>query len=290
MDRSVLEADPHAVIEGMAIGARAIEQPKASFTSATSTPWRSPAWASPSARPRSWGFWAKISLVRDSISTSRSCGAPGVRLGRGDGPDRLDRRATGVSPAEAALSGPAGPLGKAHGDQQRRDLGQCPFHHQARRGLVLEPGNGHEQGDEDLLARRQDQNTGLVEVPMGIRLRDIIFGIGGGIPGGREFKAIQIGGPSGGCIPKDLLDLPVDYESLIQAGAMMGSGGMIVMDEDTCMVDIALYFSALRKRNPAGNALPADRHAPDGRYPGPHHRRRGQPRRHQEAGNTRPDG
>jgi NADH-quinone oxidoreductase subunit F len=85
-------------------------------------------------------------------------------------------------------------------------------------------------------------NTGLVEVPMGISLRDIVFGIGGGIPGGRAFKAVQIGGPSGGCIPAQLLDLPVDYESLTAAGAMMGSGGMIVMDDKTCMVDLAKYF------------------------------------------------
>jgi NADH:ubiquinone oxidoreductase subunit F (NADH-binding)/NAD-dependent dihydropyrimidine dehydrogenase PreA subunit len=85
-------------------------------------------------------------------------------------------------------------------------------------------------------------NTGLVEVPMGITLREIINNIGGGIPGGKAFKAVQTGGPSGGCIPKSLLDLPIDYESLTKAGSMMGSGGMIVMDEDTCMVDIARYF------------------------------------------------
>jgi len=85
-------------------------------------------------------------------------------------------------------------------------------------------------------------NTGLVEVPMGITLKDIIYGIGGGIPDGRKFKAIQIGGPSGGCIPKKLIDLTIDYESLTDAGAMMGSGGMIVMDDKTCMVDVAKYF------------------------------------------------
>jgi NADH:ubiquinone oxidoreductase subunit F (NADH-binding)/Pyruvate/2-oxoacid:ferredoxin oxidoreductase delta subunit len=85
-------------------------------------------------------------------------------------------------------------------------------------------------------------NTGLVEVPMGITLREIVYGIGGGIAKGRDFKAIQIGGPSGGCLPAKLLDLPVDYESLTAAGAMMGSGGMIVMDDKTCMVDMAKYF------------------------------------------------
>jgi ferredoxin len=99
-------------------------------------------------------------------------------------------------------------------------------------------------------------NTGLVEVPMGISLRDIIYGIGGGIPEGREFKAVQIGGPSGGCIPKELLDLAVDYESLKSAGSMMGSGGLIVMDEDTCMVDIALYFLKFTQDESCGKCAP----------------------------------
>jgi NADH:ubiquinone oxidoreductase subunit F (NADH-binding)/Pyruvate/2-oxoacid:ferredoxin oxidoreductase delta subunit len=99
-------------------------------------------------------------------------------------------------------------------------------------------------------------NTGLVEVPMGIRLRDIVFSVGGGIPNGRAFKAVQIGGPSGGCIPTELLDLPIDYESLTKAGAMMGSGGMIVMDEDTCMVDIALYFLRFTQEESCGKCSP----------------------------------
>jgi NADH-quinone oxidoreductase subunit F len=85
-------------------------------------------------------------------------------------------------------------------------------------------------------------NTGLVEVPMGITLRDIIFKIGGGIPGGKQFKAVQTGGPSGGCIPEEHLDIKVDFDELGKVGAIMGSGGMIVMDEDTCMIDVAKYF------------------------------------------------
>ena len=85
-------------------------------------------------------------------------------------------------------------------------------------------------------------NTGLIEVPMGITLREIIYDIGGGIPENKQFKAVQTGGPSGGCIPSSLIDLPIDYESLRDAGSMMGSGGMIVMDEDTCMVDVSKFF------------------------------------------------
>lgn len=85
-------------------------------------------------------------------------------------------------------------------------------------------------------------NTGLIEVPMGTTVREIVEDIGGGIPGGKKFKAVQTGGPSGGCIPASLMDTPIDFDSLTALGTMMGSGGMIVMDEDTCMVDIAKFF------------------------------------------------
>lgn len=95
-------------------------------------------------------------------------------------------------------------------------------------------------------------NTGLVEVPMGITLREIIYDIGGGIPNRKKFKAVQTGGPSGGCIPHTLLDLPIDYEGLTQAGSMMGSGGMIVMDEETCMVDVARYFLNFTQQESCG--------------------------------------
>jgi NADH-quinone oxidoreductase subunit F len=95
-------------------------------------------------------------------------------------------------------------------------------------------------------------NTGLVEVPMGTSLRQVIFDIGSGIPGGKKFKAVQIGGPSGGCVPESRLDLPVDFDSLNEAGAMMGSGGMVVLDEDDCMVEIARYFLEFTQRESCG--------------------------------------
>ncbi len=98
--------------------------------------------------------------------------------------------------------------------------------------------------------------SGLVEVPMGIPVRDIIFTIGGGIPFSKKFKAVQIGGPSGGCLPDQVLDTPVDYESLKKVGAMMGSGGLVVMDEDTCMVDVAKYFLQFIQRESCGKCVP----------------------------------
>ncbi|MBM4277422.1 MAG: NADH-quinone oxidoreductase subunit NuoF [Deltaproteobacteria bacterium] len=99
-------------------------------------------------------------------------------------------------------------------------------------------------------------NTGLVEVPMGITLREIINKVGGGIPGGKRFKAVQTGGPSGGCIPEEMLDLKVDFDELTKAGSMMGSGGMIVMDEDTCMVDVARYFLDFLSDESCGKCVP----------------------------------
>ena len=99
-------------------------------------------------------------------------------------------------------------------------------------------------------------NTGLVEVPMGTTLREIIYDIGGGIPNGKKFKAAQTGGPSGGCLPMSLIDTPVDYDSLIAAGSMMGSGGMIVMDEDNCMVDIARFFLDFTVSESCGKCTP----------------------------------
>jgi len=99
-------------------------------------------------------------------------------------------------------------------------------------------------------------NTGLVEVPMGITLREMIYDIGGGAPGGKRFKAVQTGGPSGGCIPEQYLDTPVDFDELTKLGSMMGSGGMIVMDEDTCMVDTANYFIAFLEGESCGKCVP----------------------------------
>lgn len=100
------------------------------------------------------------------------------------------------------------------------------------------------------------RNTGLVEVPMGITLRELIFDIGGGPPDGKRFKAVQIGGPSGGCLPEELLDLPIDYDSLTEAGAMMGSGGLVVVDESTCMVEFARFFLEFTQAESCGQCPP----------------------------------
>jgi NADH-quinone oxidoreductase subunit F len=117
-------------------------------------------------------------------------------------------------------------------------------------------GNGKSRGTKAFSLVGKVKNTGLIEVPMGIPLREIVFDIGGGIPEGRSFKAVQTGGPSGGCLPESALDMPVDFDSLTEAGSMMGSGGMIVMDDQTCMVDVARYFIAFLTEESCGKCVP----------------------------------
>ena len=117
-------------------------------------------------------------------------------------------------------------------------------------------GTGTSKGTKVFALSGKIKNTGLVEVPMGTTLKEIVFDIGGGIPDGKKFKAIQIGGPSGGCLPEGVINTPVDYESLKQVGAMMGSGGFVVMDEDTCMVDVARYFLTFIQNESCGKCVP----------------------------------
>jgi NADH-quinone oxidoreductase subunit F len=257
MDRSVLEADPHAVIEGMVIGAKAIGAEKGFLYIRDEYP-------------------LAVKRMGIAIRQARDAGLLGTNiLGSGFDFDLEIVRGAGafVSGEETALIAsiegqrafprqrppyPAqhGLWGKPTVINNVETWGNVPSI--IRRGAAWFSSLGTEtsKGTKIFSLVGKINNTGLVEVPMGIRLRDIVFSIGGGIPGGRKFKAIQIGGPSGGCIPTGLLDLPVDYESLTQAGAIMGSGGMIVMDEDTCMVDIALYFLRFTQEESCGKCAP----------------------------------
>jgi NADH:ubiquinone oxidoreductase subunit F (NADH-binding)/(2Fe-2S) ferredoxin/NAD-dependent dihydropyrimidine dehydrogenase PreA subunit len=257
MDRSVLEADPHAVLEGMIIGAKAIGAARGFIYIRDEYP-------------------LAVQRVGIALRQARERGLLGQDiLGTGFDFDLEIVRGAGafVSGEETALI--ASIEGQRAYPRQRPPY---PAEHGLwgrptvinnvetwanvpsiiRRGAAWFAGLGTatSKGTKIFSLVGKINNTGLVEVPMGIRLRDIIFAVGGGIPKGREFKAVQIGGPSGGCIPKALLDLTIDYESLTQAGAMMGSGGMIVMDEDTCMVDIALYFLRFTQEESCGKCAP----------------------------------
>ncbi|MBP1660956.1 MAG: NuoF [Candidatus Aminicenantes bacterium] len=257
MDRSVLEADPHAVLEGMIIGAKAIGAARGFIYIRDEYP-------------------LAVSRIGIALDQARRMGLLGRDiLGTG-----FDFDLEIVRGAGAFVSGEETALIASIEGQRAYPRQRPPYPAQSglwgkptvinnvetwanvpsiiRRGSAWFSGLGTttSKGTKIFSLVGKINNTGLVEVPMGIRLRDIVFAIGGGIPKGREFKAVQIGGPSGGCIPKELLDLPIDYESLTQAGAMMGSGGMIVMDEDTCMVDIALYFLRFTQEESCGKCSP----------------------------------
>jgi bidirectional [NiFe] hydrogenase diaphorase subunit len=123
-------------------------------------------------------------------------------------------------------------------------------------GWFASIGTGSSKGTKVFALAGRIENTGLIEVPMGTSLRTILFDIGGGVPSGREFKAAQTGGPSGGCIPAEHLDTPVDYESLQKIGSIMGSGGLIVMDQSSCMVDVARYFMEFCMDESCGKCIP----------------------------------
>jgi bidirectional [NiFe] hydrogenase diaphorase subunit len=117
-------------------------------------------------------------------------------------------------------------------------------------------GTGKSKGTKVFALAGRIVNSGLIEVPLGIALRDVIFDIGGGIPDGGRFKAVQTGGPSGGCLPEELLDISLDYESLAEAGTIIGSGGMVVMDQTSCMVDVARYFIDFCRDESCGKCVP----------------------------------
>ncbi|MGZ5423093.1 MAG: NADH-ubiquinone oxidoreductase-F iron-sulfur binding region domain-containing protein [Candidatus Aminicenantales bacterium] len=257
MDRSVLEADPHAVLEGMIIGAKATGASRGFIYIRDEYP-------------------LAVSRIGIALRQAREMGLLGRNiLGTGFDFDLEIVRGAGafVSGEETALIASvegqrAYPRQRPPYPAQHGLWGQPTVINNVetwanipaiiRRGAAWFSSLGTEtsKGTKIFSLVGKINNTGLVEVPMGIRLRDIVFAIGGGIPKGRDFKAVQIGGPSGGCIPKELLDLPIDYESLTKAGAMMGSGGMIVMDEDTCMVDIALYFLRFTQEESCGKCAP----------------------------------
>jgi NADH:ubiquinone oxidoreductase subunit F (NADH-binding)/(2Fe-2S) ferredoxin/Pyruvate/2-oxoacid:ferredoxin oxidoreductase delta subunit len=257
MDRSVLEADPHAVLEGMVIGAKAIGAAKGFIYIRNEYP-------------------LAVKRMDIAIRQAKEMGLLGRDiLGTG-----FDFDAEIVQGAGAFVSGEETSLiasieGRRALPRQRppypaqSGLWGCPTNINnvetwANVPLIINRGAGwfsslgteKSKGTKIFSLVGKINNTGLVEVPMGITLRRVIFDIGGGIKNNKKFKAVQTGGPSGGCLPADKLDLPIDYETLTAAGSIMGSGGMIVMDEDTCMVDVARYFLNFTQEESCGKCVP----------------------------------
>ena len=257
MDRSVLESDPHRVLEGMPIAAYAVGASAGYIYVRAEYPLghQAPEDRHPPGR-KTWSsgrehLWHALQFP-DRVAP----GSGSFCLRRRDRADCLDRRKSRNTSPATAIPGEEGLFGQPTLINNVETFANiAPI---IRNGGDWYAGIGTEKskGTKVFALAGRVQNTGLVEVPMGITLREIVFDIGGGIPDGKKFKAVQTGGPSGGCLPAECLDMPVDYESLASAGSIMGSGGMIVMDETSCMVDVAKYFMDFCMTESCGKCIP----------------------------------
>lgn len=257
MDRSVLEADPHAVLEGMTIGAIAIGAHKGYIYVRSEYPLALKRLHIALEQAESYGL-----LGEDILGTGFNFS---IEVIPGAGAFVCGEETALLSSIEGTVGRPRprppypaekGLWGKPTCINNVETWANVPNIILRGADWFSSIGTENSKGTKIFSLVGKINNTGLVEVPMGITLREIIYDIGGGIPKKKKFKAVQTGGPSGGCIPEELLDLPVDYESLTKAGSIMGSGGMIVMDEDTCMVDLARYFLKFTVEESCGKCNP----------------------------------
>lgn len=257
MDRSLLEGDPHRIIEGMAIAAYAIGADEGYIYVRAEYP-------------------LAIHRLEVALEQAAELGLLGENiLGSGFNFNLHIKKGAGafVCGEETALMASiegrrgmprpkppfpsvSGLWGKPTNINNVETFANVPYIINNGAEVYSAIGTEKSKGTKVFALTGKINNTGLVEVPMGITLREIIYDIGGGIRDGKELKAVQTGGPSGGCIPADLLDLPIDYESLTEVGAMMGSGGMVVMDESTCMVDVARFFLSFTQSESCGKCTP----------------------------------
>jgi NADH:ubiquinone oxidoreductase subunit F (NADH-binding)/Pyruvate/2-oxoacid:ferredoxin oxidoreductase delta subunit len=257
MDRAVLEGDPHTVLEGMLIAAYAIGARKGYVYVRAEYP-------------------IAVVHIKKAVADARAMGLLGekilgtpfsfdVKIKEGAGAFVCGEETALIASIEGRRGMPrtrppfpavSGLWGKPTNINNVETFANIPpiIHKGSRWYASL--GTEKSKGTKIFALAGKINNTGLVEVPMGITLEQIIFGIGGGIPRGKKFKAAQTGGPSGGCIPASLLNLPIDYDSLTAAGAIMGSGGLIITDENTCMVDLAKFFLTFTQSESCGRCVP----------------------------------
>lgn len=257
MDRSLLEGNPHSVIEGMVIGAYAIGASEGFIYVRMEYPLAVENVTLAVEQARKLGLLGKSILGSEfqfDIHIFKGAGAfvsgeETSLLASIEG-ERAFPRQRPPFPAQEGL------WGKPTNINNVETWANVPLIINKGTEWYSKIGTRNSKGTKIFSLVGKIINTGLVEVPMGIKLREIIYDIGGGIKDGKKFKAVQTGGPSGGCIPAEMLDLPIDFETLAQAGSMMGSGGMIVMDEDTCMVDVARYFLNFTQEESCGKCVP----------------------------------
>jgi NADP-reducing hydrogenase subunit HndC len=257
MDRSLLEGNPHSILEGLAIGAYAIDSHEGYIYVRQEYP-------------------LAVENVNIAINQAEDYGLLGKNiLGSGfDFTVKVHQGAGAFVSGEstALMTALEGKVGEPRPKYIRSNIkglwgkpsvlnnvetwANVPLIINKGADWFTQFGTEGSKGTKIFSLVGKITNTGLVEVPMGMPLKDIIYNIGGGIPGGKRFKAVQTGGPSGGCVPEELLDLKVGFDELTKAGSMMGSGGMIVMDEDTCMVDVARYFIDFLTDESCGKCTP----------------------------------
>ncbi|HDJ34533.1 MAG TPA: 4Fe-4S dicluster domain-containing protein [Bacteroidetes bacterium] len=257
MDRAVVEGDPHRLVEGMAIAGYAMGATKAYVYIRAEYP-------------------LAIERLKTALSQAREYDLLGENiLGTGVSFDIIMKMGAGafVCGEETALMHSiegkrgmprprppfpttSGLFGKPTVINNVETLANVPGIFEKGSDWFASLGTEKSKGTKVFALSGKIVRTGLVEIPMGTTIRDIIYIIGGGIRNGKKFKAVQIGGPSGGCITEQNLDIEVDYDSLLKVGAMMGSGGMVVMDEDTCMVDVAMFFMDFIQRESCGKCIP----------------------------------
>jgi len=256
MDRSLLEGNPHSILEGMIIGAYAIGANEGFVYIRDEYPIAVKTIKNAIKQARQYGLLGKnildshfdfdIKIVRGAGAFV--CGEETALIASIEG-KKGEPRQRPPFPAQKGL------WNKPTNINNVETLANIPLIISKGAKWYSSIGTENSKGTKIFSLVGKINNTGLVEVPMGITLKDMIYGIGGGIPNGKKFKAVQTGGPSGGCIPKELLDTPVDYEKLKEVGSIMGSGGMVVMDEDTCMVDVAKYFLEFLQDESCGKCL-----------------------------------
>ncbi len=257
MDRSLMEGNPHSVIEGLIIGAYAIGSHEGYIYVRQEYPLAVENTELAIKQAEEYGLLGKDILGSGFDFT--------IKIHRGAGAFVSGESSALMSAIEGKVGEPR-PKYIHTSEKGLWDKPTClnnvetwanvPFIINKGADWFRNMGTDNSKGTKIFSLVGNVNNTGLVEVPMGITLREIIYDIGGGIPNGKKFKAVQTGGPSGGCIPESQLDLPVDFDELNKVGSMMGSGGMIVMDEDTCMVDIARYFVKFLSQESCGKCTP----------------------------------
>lgn len=257
MDRSVLESDPHAVLEGMAIAARAIGCHQGIIYVRAEYPLSIERLEIAMAAAREQGFLGQnifgsgwdFDIYIKAGAGAFVCGEETALLASLEGKRGMPR----LKPPFPAQKGFWQQPSNINNVETLANVAWIIRHGGAAFAAYGTEGS---KGTKVFALAGKIKRGGLVEVPMGLTLREVIFDIGGGVKGEASFKAVQMGGPSGGCIPAELLDTPIDYESIAATGAIMGSGGMIIMDDSTCMVDMARFFLDFTQKESCGKCVP----------------------------------